>query len=406
MDRISVLIVGHGSRETGANVEFETLVARYQAARPDLHISHGYVELAEPSLETALVRLGESGAKKVLALPLFLFAASHVKNDIPLALDVARRRFPHASFVAARVLGVEPRLVQLLYTRAMETDLAPSLRNEKGALRADVAARTAVVIVGRGASDPDVNGDFCKLVRLFGEGRGFSQVVPCFIGIARPLVEETLEQVARARPEKMLIVPYMLYGGRLVAKLAEQVRVFSERYSWIRTAVAPHLGNDPLLFSLLDDRLREADEGSAPLPCDNCQYRIPLPGREEQVGGLQAMLYSLRHGYTHTQAIPHVHAHRALRKHVLVCGNVDCAERGSIALIESVRRLVKDAGRERDIKVTRTSCMGRCGEGPTVAVYPDGIWYRGVSDADAAELVHEHLLGDRLVARLVDNIMQ
>ena len=43
------------------------------------------------------------------------------------------------------------------------------------------------------------------------------------------------------------------------------------------------------------------------------------------------------------------------------------------------------------------SCMGRCGEGPTVVVYPDGIWYRGVVAADADELVQEHLLGDRLV---------
>jgi (2Fe-2S) ferredoxin len=50
--------------------------------------------------------------------------------------------------------------------------------------------------------------------------------------------------------------------------------------------------------------------------------------------------------------------------------------------------------------------MGRCGEGATVAVYPDGIWYRAVRESDADELVREHLLGDRLVSRLVDNIMQ
>jgi len=101
-----------------------------------------------------------------------------------------------------------------------------------------------------------------------------------------------------------------------------------------------------------------------------------------------------------------VHAHRPLAKHVLVCCNADCADRGSVALLGSLRRMVKEVGRERDIRITRTSCMGRCGEGPTVAVYPDGVWYRGVSQGDAGELVREHLLGDRLVARLVDNIMQ
>jgi (2Fe-2S) ferredoxin len=91
---------------------------------------------------------------------------------------------------------------------------------------------------------------------------------------------------------------------------------------------------------------------------------------------------------------------------VLVCGNVDCADGGSIPLIDALRRALKDAGRQDDIRVTRTSCMGRCGEGPTVAVYPDGIWYRKVRPEDAEEVVREHLLADRLVGRLVDNIMQ
>jgi sirohydrochlorin cobaltochelatase len=39
-------------------------------------------------------------------------------------------------------------------------------------------------------------------------------------------------------------------------------------------------------------------------------------------------------------------------------------------------------------------------------VYPDGIWYRGVTRDDVEVLLEDHLLGDRLVARLVDNIMQ
>ena len=143
-----------------------------------------------------------------------------------------------------------------------------------------------------------------------------------------------------------------------------------------------------------------------PLPCDTCQFRVPIAGVVKAVGGMRALLYSIRHGFTHTQAAPHPHAHRALSKHVLVCANADCADRGSLPLLDALRQLVRDAGRSKDIRVTRTSCMGRCGEGPTVAVYPDGIWYRGVQASDAPALVNEHLLADRLVPRLVDNIMQ
>src|SRR5262249_1610166 len=175
---------------------------------------------------------------------------------------------------------------------------------------------------------------------------------------------------------------------------------------WIATRVAPHLGADEQLFRVMDERVGDALEGARPLACDACQYRVPLAGLSQHVGGLKALLWSVRHGFTHGQAMPHVHAHKPLAKHVLVCGNADCADRGSLALVEALRRRIKDSGRRDAIRVTRTSCMGRCGEGPTVAVYPDGIWYRGVRADDADELVREHLVGDRLVARLVDNIMQ
>lgn len=388
-------MVGHGSRDASANQEFEQLVARYQTRRPELELRHGYVELAQPSLADALADLPAETVEAVL-LPLFLFAAGHVKNDIPLALATARRRRPDVRFSAARALGVHAALAELAVERAEEV----------ASLGKTEAPRTAAIVVGRGSSDPDANGDFCKLVRLIGEGRPLAWAVPTFIGITRPRFEETLEFVARARPERLLVIPYLLFGGRLLSQLREQVAGFRARYPWIKTTLAPQLGVHERLLGVLDERLHEVRNGQAPLACDNCQYRLALPGRAESVGGLRALLWSLRHTFTHAQAAPHVHAHRPMSKHVLVCGNVDCAGRGSLGLVESLRRLLKDAGRDRDIRVTITSCMGRCGEGPTVAVYPDGIWYRGVREGDAAELVDEHLLADRLVARLVDNIMQ
>jgi sirohydrochlorin ferrochelatase/(2Fe-2S) ferredoxin len=389
-----VLIIGHGSREPGANAEFEALVAAYRTSRAPLEVAHGYVELATPVVGEALDALAR-GVDHVIALPLFLFAAGHTKNDVPLALAEARRNHPAVRFTAAWPIGVHPSLVELAYDRAR-----PALQ------RARELAKTAVIVVGRGASDPDANADFYKVVRLFAEGRGLGWVVPSFIGITGPRFDDAAELVARSRPERIVVVPYFLFAGRLIDKLRAQVATFGARYPWIPTELAPHLGSDDRLLDLLDERVRDAAGGGAPLPCDTCQYRRPISGVTQNVGGARALLWSLRHTYTHAQAMPHVHAHRPLAKHVLVCANADCAERGSVKLLLALRRRVQQAGRELDIRVTRTHCLGRCGEGPTVAVYPDGIWYRGVTEADAGELVDEHLLGDRLVSRLVDNIMQ
>lgn len=389
-----LLVVGHGSRDTKANHEFEALVTTYRSGRPDLTVAHGYIELAQPSLRTALRELAQQ-VERVVVLPLFLFAAGHVKNDIPLAVAQVGTEFPRSHVVVARALGVHPALVDLAYERAK-----PELDGARDLLK------TAVIVVGRGSSDPDANADFCKVARLFAEGRNLGWVLPSFIGITRPTFVETAELVARARPERIVVVPYFLFGGRLIDKLSEHITAFRSRYPWIKIEQAGYLGGDERLVHLIDERLRETITGTHPLPCDTCQYRVPISGVADRVGGVKALLWSLRHTFTHTQAMPHVHAHRPLTKHVLVCTNADCADRGSLLLLTELRRLIKEESRHADIKVTRTLCMGRCGEGPTVAVYPDGIWYRGVTQADAQELVEEHLLGDRLVSRLVDNIMQ
>jgi sirohydrochlorin cobaltochelatase len=396
--RTAILIVGHGSREVRSNEGFETFVRAYRdhtaARRPGVTVAHAYVELAQPSVDEGLAALAPTH-DRIIVVPFFLFLVGHTKNDIPIALARARENFPGTSFLATRELGVHPLLLEIAYDRAAA---ATPLGAEAGG--------TLAVVVGRGSSDPDANGEFYKLARIFGEGRGLRGVLPCFIGISKPFLPETLDLVGRLRPDRLVVVPYFLFDGVLADRLRAQTAEFSAHYPWIRTAVAAPLGPDPRFARLVDDRIDAALAGEAPLPCDTCQYRAPVAGVVKAVGGMRALLYSLRHGFTHTQAAPHPHAHRALSKHVLVCGNADCADRGSLAVIEGLRQRVREADRQKDIRITRTSCMGRCGEGPTVVVYPDGIWYRAVKPGDAEALFREHLLSDRIVAHLVDNIMQ
>jgi sirohydrochlorin cobaltochelatase len=389
-----VLLIGHGSREPASNAEFEAVASAYRRARPQLRVQTAYVELARPLLAEALAACAAEAAR-ITVVPIFLFAAGHVKNDLPLAIAEARRAYPRCQISAAPALGVHPALADLAFQRAsLCLPEAPETR-----------AKTLVLVVGRGSSDPDANGDFCKISRLIGEGRGLMQVVPTFIGITQPRVEDSLELVARMRPDRLVVLPYLLFAGRLIARLQTQIDAFIARYPWVHTELAPHLGIDERLLALIDERVEQARSGAVKLACDSCQYRTDVAGLPSQVGGLRALLYSVRHTLTHSQATLPVHLHKPLKKHVLVCGNADCVERGSLGLLEALRREVKGSTSAREIKVTRTACMGRCGEGPTVAVYPDGVWYRGVGEQDAPEIVSEHLLADRLVARLVDDIL-
>lgn len=263
MERTAVLILGHGSRVPLANEEFEALVAAYRLRRPDLDVAHAYIELASPLLGEALAALA-ARAERVVVLPLFLLAAGHVKDDLPEALAAARAAFPRVRFEAARVLGVVNGLADLALAR-----LAAELP-----ARGPEAARTALLGVGRGSSDFDANGEFCKLVRILGERGGFARAEPCFIAVTRPLAPSALEDLAKVHDGPLLVWPFFLFEGVLVQQLAREVDEFRARHPGREVRLATHLGPDERLLALLDERLAWLSGGAAPLPCDACPRAV------------------------------------------------------------------------------------------------------------------------------------
>jgi (2Fe-2S) ferredoxin/precorrin-6B methylase 2 len=94
------------------------------------------------------------------------------------------------------------------------------------------------------------------------------------------------------------------------------------------------------------------------------------------------------------------------RYHVFACeqrkpdGLPCCSARGSLAVIEALRREVAHQGLLDTVQVTACGSIGLCERGPNLVVYPDGIFYSGVQPSDVPEIVHEHLGRGRLVERL------
>ncbi|MDR1680595.1 MAG: NADH-quinone oxidoreductase subunit NuoF [Prevotellaceae bacterium] len=87
--------------------------------------------------------------------------------------------------------------------------------------------------------------------------------------------------------------------------------------------------------------------------------------------------------------------------HLLVCGGTGCRASESAAVVESLRASLTAAGLSDEAQVVATGCFGFCEQGPIVKVMPDNTFYTGVTPADAAEIVAEHVLKGRQVARLL-----
>jgi (2Fe-2S) ferredoxin/predicted O-methyltransferase YrrM len=95
------------------------------------------------------------------------------------------------------------------------------------------------------------------------------------------------------------------------------------------------------------------------------------------------------------------------RFHVFVCdqqkpeGVPCCAARGSVQVLETLRREVHAHGLEDEVQVTACGSLGLCEHGPNLVVYPEGIWYSGVAPADIPEIVRSHFQEDTPVERLM-----
>jgi NADH-quinone oxidoreductase subunit F len=89
------------------------------------------------------------------------------------------------------------------------------------------------------------------------------------------------------------------------------------------------------------------------------------------------------------------------RSHILVCAGAGCVASGSLEVSAALTEALAQAGLADEVKVVETGCLGPCVVGPVAVVYPDGVFYQGLSPADAPEIVEEHLLKGRVVERLV-----
>ncbi len=90
-------------------------------------------------------------------------------------------------------------------------------------------------------------------------------------------------------------------------------------------------------------------------------------------------------------------------KHVFVCTSGDwCPTRDGdgLGVHARLKQLVKEAGLNERIRINNSGCFNQCGHGPMVVVYPEDVWYAGVTVADADEIFSQHLVGNQPVARL------
>lgn len=98
-------------------------------------------------------------------------------------------------------------------------------------------------------------------------------------------------------------------------------------------------------------------------------------------------------------------------KHIFICENKRpdghprgcCSDKGSLEIRELFKKRIKELGLNSEIRANSAGCLDACEFGVSVVIYPDQIWYGGVTSGDVEEIIQSHIINDRPVERLFIN---
>jgi (2Fe-2S) ferredoxin len=97
-------------------------------------------------------------------------------------------------------------------------------------------------------------------------------------------------------------------------------------------------------------------------------------------------------------------------KHIFICTNQRpdgnprgcCNPSGDAELQNVFKSKLRQRGIPNSkVRANKSGCLDQCEVGPTVVVYPDAVWYGGVTPADVDEIIDSHIIGGRPVERLI-----
>ncbi len=282
-EKIAVMICGHGSRDDAAVEEFNTLAVHMRKRLPQYDVESGFLEFATPVIRSGLDKLVDRGAEKIVCLPGMLFAAGHVKNDLPSEINGFARQHDGLDVVFGRELAIDAKLLAAARDRIEEAEAQANTDAGATIARDD----TLLMVVGRGTNDSDANSNVCKVARMLWEGMGFGWAEVSYSGVAYPLVDAGMKNAVKLGYKRIIVFPYFLFTGILVRRIYAWADEAAAANPDVQVVNASYLNDHEQLLDCFVDRVDEALNGTNNMNCQLCKYREQIIGYEGDQGAAQ-----------------------------------------------------------------------------------------------------------------------
>lgn len=302
-EKYGVMVCGHGSRDEDAVGEFVNFAKKLKKKLLQYELDWGFLEFANPVIKSGLDSLREKGIREIMSVPVMLFAAGHAKNDIPSVLNAYQAQYPELSISYGRELGIDLKLI-----RAAGERVKDAIEQADGDISPE---ETLLMVVGRGASDPDANSNVSKVTRMLWEGLGLGWAETAYSGVTFPLIKPGLEHASKLGYKRIVVFPYFLFTGILVKRIYQYTDMVAAEHPEIQFVKASYLNDHPLVLDTFSERVEEIRNGVNNMNCKLCKYREQFLGFENEVGLRQESHHhhveGIGTGHSHSQG--HVHSH-------------------------------------------------------------------------------------------------
>ena len=97
--------------------------------------------------------------------------------------------------------------------------------------------------------------------------------------------------------------------------------------------------------------------------------------------------------------------------HIFICEHLrtpddkrgSCGAVGGKEIRAQFKKRIKELGLSATVRANSAGCLNACAYGPSIVVYPEGVWYKHVSLDDVEEIIQQHILKEKIVDRLTMN---
>jgi len=238
----AIILCGHGSRSPDAAKEFNELARKIQRKIPGQPLMAAFLEFGSPTIRDGLQTYYDQGIREIILQPITLYKATHTTHDIPKIISEFAKSHPDVRLHYGSLLGLSPSVIEAAAKAVI------SVMPEIG------AEGCKLLLVGRGSKDRLITDQTINLCQKLHERLDLGDSQYCYSFDSTPRLSSVLTQAASSHYNHVIILPYLLFSGRLLSNIYDEIDVVARKYPAFSFHKAPPIGGQsPIIEAIIEN---------------------------------------------------------------------------------------------------------------------------------------------------------